>query len=209
MTLNPRHKEIQPGNPADTSLSLQVVFLCWLSRAQQHLPLAIPTPSFESYPRHKLHNHDNQLRPAVLLRHVALLVLIRKGRQHRLGTGPTMAPVLTGRSLHFYPQMGIARPQTLALALSLGRLSASSNLCPRHETFDYCNLFLPHPVLSVGITSIHKGSTCARAIASKQTHSTSRVEFQHRLHQLSYPRKQQQQPFQRCICIPLQLDYRS
>lgn len=134
---------------------------------------------------------------------------VQKGRQRPLGTGPIMTPVLTGRSLHFYPQMGIARPQTLALALSLGRLSASSNLCPRHETFDYCNLFLPHPVLSVGITSIHKGSTCARAIASKQTHSTSRVEFQHRLHQLSYPRKQQQQPFQRCICIPLQLDYRS
>lgn len=57
-----------------------------------------------------------------------------------------MAPVLTGWSLHFCPQMGIARPQTLALALSLGRLSASSNLCPRHETFDYRNLFLPHPL---------------------------------------------------------------
>lgn len=72
---------------------------------------------------------------------------VQKGRQRPLGTGPIMTPVLTGRSLHFYPQMGIARPQTLALALSLGRLSASSNLCPRHETFDYRNLFLPHPVL--------------------------------------------------------------
>lgn len=35
----------------------------------------------------------------------------------------------------------------MALALSLGRLSASSNLCPRLETFDYRNLFLPHPAL--------------------------------------------------------------
>lgn len=45
------------------------------------------------------------------------------------------------------PQMGVARPQTLALALSLGTLSPSSNLCSSCETFDYRNLFLPHPAL--------------------------------------------------------------
>jgi hypothetical protein len=150
MTLNPRHKEIQPGNPADTSLSLQVVFLCWLSRARQHLPsqrlslnhrnCTVTATDFASSP-------SATRRPSGA----------QKRRQRPLGPGPIMAPVLTGRSLHFYPQMGIARPQTLALALSLGRLSASSNLCPRHETFDYRNLFLPHPVLQYHVDpqSIH------------------------------------------------------
>jgi hypothetical protein len=78
--------------------------------------------------------------------------------------------------------MGIARPQTLALALSLGRLSASSNLCPRLETFDYRNLFLPHPALQHHADP--QGSTTAYAMALKQTPSSFWAKSQHHLRQL-------------------------
>ncbi|KAJ4988176.1 hypothetical protein SVAN01_06272 [Stagonosporopsis vannaccii] len=90
------------------------------------------------------------------------------------------APALTGQLMRLCPQMGIARPQTLALALSLRRLSASSNLCPTLETFDY-------------------RSTAARAMAFQQTHSILWAQFQHRPASIvsCYSRKTLRQPGRR------------
>src|SRR5690242_14192427 len=108
-----------------------------------------------------------------------------------LRTGLMRPPALTGQSLRLCPQMGIARPLALALALSLGRLSASSNLCLTLETFNYRNLFLPHPASSCldHHADLLGGPIAARAqwyihssILSKHARSLG-AQFKHHLRQ--------------------------
>lgn len=129
---------------------------------------------------------------------------VQKGRQRPLGTGPIMTPVLTGHciSTHRWGSHG-HKPWLWPYRWGDSAHPPISARGTRHLiTVIYsCRILF----FSAGITSIHKGSTCVRAIASKQTRSTFRVKFQHRLRQLSYSRKkqqqQQQQPSQRCICM--------